>query len=1349
MAAKHANQPSTDENGFVKQEDAFNQLLFGPSPAGKRRRSSFALPIEESTGRPTLPTISKLTKPDANRGIHEDKELDKTEKGSLQLIANSFRTFRTEERPKRVTSEQLEEENNKNQSNENVAMVQSTDTEAIPNENGAPAIIAIKSPRVSLKPEEFSVLVKSPRSSLKPDESSPSVRSPRISLTPDDSFSPTRKTSLARNASKLEEKVSFLKNLTQRSKLEDTPSFVQSSSTPRHSLPKRNSDGARRESMVEYNQAMLPTIFIEPIPVVQQVDTPTDNQNFEAVVPSEEPKKRFIPLSPDLKRVTIDPQVLEGTKEDLEWEEEHIEQTHKKGTFIFDKAPTGRLNQKKITRKPKKGSDVDNVLLIGKKVEQRIVVEPSQTKIKPSNPVEILEPFHLKANLKNGKVAKESDPPPVSTVPSVPIEEECQHEADVGLYQNVSEVDAVWSHFAQILEDRKQKLLSGVSDVDIITDTEVPILLNNIRTASPEPQAVPVVPIEDSLSIQQIESRKPPMMVHRQESIHQNGQDNAVVINERPKTAGEASVRTHSTRSIKSASAVSRSLTSRSSMSNCTCTCSTMSCSWCKSRSASAQDTTSRVSSAKASSIKSNPNPLNFSRYATEDPLGTISLLDFTARPEPTDQILVSMTVENESSVDSEASSEVDNLSSKKKMAVSGSHIPIPPTNSQMKLDESLKSLPGYDSLATPKMAIPKSRKSSKELRMEKANKHRKSISDIIINRVAQSQQVKRAQLVAPKTDGWFENESVPKSRESARLSLSLAPIREDEVEPSLQRMDSLDLQVRALVQQYELKKIQDEENNRPKSRRQSSILLEEQRMRELAEQTEMTDDSQYTTEEEEEIKLAKPLPSKGKRFWQVIKKDIQKKHLINTLMGSVELEANIAPGPEPEAPKEVENDLDASADLVDVNPLGLLKDGRVDPKGYYQMQRRQYDMEKYPAQYFNKRFNPETNQLELSVTKRPTIGLSPEQDKTKQPPEDDPEVVYRFHIRHGLQINGFTSAGQKNLYEVVHNIDRRAGGLSGMDRVKYPTYDDPGPPLDATGTPILDESMAGMAKEPDLKGEVEKLDILINDSNGPVPAYFRRRGILLARLEKFNRAMEDFDAAIQYDPFHSDGLWHRHQLYLRYNDAFSALADLDSLTENNKVHLAAFQAKARIYQALGMYKYAIVNYATVIRLKPDNPDAYFNRALLFEIEDEVTFANEDFRAVRLLDPTNEVAIHNLAMYSFQKQLWSDCIGEFSKLIMFNPENADYFMYRGRSYASMSFFVEALEDLTQAIRLNPDKSVYFFHRGCLLREQNFSKAIQDLSVSLLLDDSVQNSDAYYFRGCFVLYSPIVPEDQSA
>jgi hypothetical protein len=53
-------------------------------------------------------------------------------------------------------------------------------------------------------------------------------------------------------------------------------------------------------------------------------------------------------------------------------------------------------------------------------------------------------------------------------------------------------------------------------------------------------------------------------------------------------------------------------------------------------------------------------------------------------------------------------------------------------------------------------------------------------------------------------------------------------------------------------------------------------------------------------------------------------------------------------------------------------------------------------------------------------------------------------------------------------------------------------------------------------------------------------------------------------------DPFNSEALWFRHQLYLKLNNIELAMKDLDALTDGNKSHLGAFDTKARIYKELG-----------------------------------------------------------------------------------------------------------------------------------------------------------------------------------
>ena len=179
---------------------------------------------------------------------------------------------------------------------------------------------------------------------------------------------------------------------------------------------------------------------------------------------------------------------------------------------------------------------------------------------------------------------------------------------------------------------------------------------------------------------------------------------------------------------------------------------------------------------------------------------------------------------------------------------------------------------------------------------------------------------------------------------------------------------------------------------------------------------------------------------------------------------------------------------------------------------------------------------------------------------------------------------------------------------------------------------------------------------------------------------------------------------------------------------------MGAFLIKARVYQALGIHKLAIINYSSVIKLKPDSVDAYFNRALLFEAMGDSTFANEDYRILRGLDPNNEAALYNLAQYNFQKKLWNDSLNAFTKLITINPENSDYHVYKARIYAHLARFKESFDCLSTAISINPDNSAAFFHRGCLLRTIDPSWAIRNLSTAILLEDSTILSEAYYQRG---------------
>lgn len=283
-----------------------------------------------------------------------------------------------------------------------------------------------------------------------------------------------------------------------------------------------------------------------------------------------------------------------------------------------------------------------------------------------------------------------------------------------------------------------------------------------------------------------------------------------------------------------------------------------------------------------------------------------------------------------------------------------------------------------------------------------------------------------------------------------------------------------------------------------------------------------------------------------------------------------------------------------------------------VSPAGVYTRMRRKSTIATLHELQLLEKINTNADFLE-SVVSKPIIGISSfpiaEIIETEQerPDSEGGDIATRRLVAQALAANGFTKdGGIINLYDVVHDIQRRKQGMTLVERAKYPTFTDPGPPCDESGTPILlpngEEPLRNITTA-ELNHDIEKLDAIIEASPFPIPTNLRKRAIILARAGSYSQAMDDLNIAISLDPFHSDSYWHRSQLFLRVNDAENALKDLDALTENNKLHMGAFQTKGRIYQALGIIKQAIVNYSAVIRLKPDNADAFYNRASLFEAE--------------------------------------------------------------------------------------------------------------------------------------------------
>ena len=143
-----------------------------------------------------------------------------------------------------------------------------------------------------------------------------------------------------------------------------------------------------------------------------------------------------------------------------------------------------------------------------------------------------------------------------------------------------------------------------------------------------------------------------------------------------------------------------------------------------------------------------------------------------------------------------------------------------------------------------------------------------------------------------------------------------------------------------------------------------------------------------------------------------------------------------------------------------------------------------------------------------------------PAQPETTYMTEDVTGVLVSRTLPQALAVSGFLKAGHRTLFDVTHDKIHRINIFTELERFKYSTLTDQGIPHDPfSETPITDPEI--LALESDPQTEIEKLSVLIKQSNAPIPAYLRRRGYLFSRISRFDDAIRDLDRAILYGIFY------------------------------------------------------------------------------------------------------------------------------------------------------------------------------------------------------------------------------------
>ncbi|KAG3261124.1 tetratricopeptide repeat domain 6 [Ictidomys tridecemlineatus] len=263
-------------------------------------------------------------------------------------------------------------------------------------------------------------------------------------------------------------------------------------------------------------------------------------------------------------------------------------------------------------------------------------------------------------------------------------------------------------------------------------------------------------------------------------------------------------------------------------------------------------------------------------------------------------------------------------------------------------------------------------------------------------------------------------------------------------------------------------------------------------------------------------------------------------------------------------------------------------------------------------------------------------------------------------------------------------------------------------------------------------KSEVKTLTQQINNKILPEVAYCRR-GAIYRHLGKLQSAMNDLQEAIILEPMLLNAYWHRHFIYLFQDRINDALDDLNYISKYNKNNAEAYLSKAEIFKNKENTASAILNYTLAIKCRPTEADSYFRRGEMHEKANRV-LAIDDYSKCIFYDPQRVDALLKRGMFFYENENWTSAIQDFTALLNIEPQNLQARIHRARAYFKRSFYKQAIQDFSIAIHLDPNNWLSFYYRACLFRKTNPRKALQDYSISVLLNDGYENFSCFLHRG---------------
>lgn len=204
--------------------------------------------------------------------------------------------------------------------------------------------------------------------------------------------------------------------------------------------------------------------------------------------------------------------------------------------------------------------------------------------------------------------------------------------------------------------------------------------------------------------------------------------------------------------------------------------------------------------------------------------------------------------------------------------------------------------------------------------------------------------------------------------------------------------------------------------------------------------------------------------------------------------------------------------------------------------------------------------------------------------------------------------------------------------------------------------------------------------------NNYKSPLAFLNRGYHYKGLKQYDKALQDYTSAIQY----------------------------------NSKYALAYQNRGVVYFILQKDSLAIQDYSKAIEIDPNVAVVYANRGAVYARRGNSDLALKDFDKALSIDPEQKDALNNRSLVYYQIGKFKESIADLDLYLKLYPTESDFYNLRALCKTSLADYDGALNDYNLALRYKPNDGVILQNRSFMFYRQGDKKnALKDAEAAQL------------------------------